>query len=190
METKKHGAFILMAIFLPDGKTIHNNNNGYTYIGNANNQLIQFANYVDVAQYIGGNAWKSAISELSYNHVTQSINKPFNLPTISSNLCVLYMYLTATFDASTAYRNIDIQTHDGAKLCGVSSKYSVSGTEHSCSVLIYDTINYVGCLMYSTLNNGSVNTQTISMPLNLYFDNTYESTVAKIYGKCSLFYIA
>lgn len=175
---------------MPDGKTIHNNNNGYTYIGNANNQLIQFANYVDVAQYIGGNAWKSAISELSYNHVTQSINKPFNLPTISSNLCVLYLYLTATFDASTAYRNIDIQTHDGAKLCGVSSKYSVSGTEHSCSVLIYDTINYVGCLMYSTLNNGSVNTQTISMPLNLYFDNTYESTVAKIYGKCSLFYIA
>ena len=62
MATKKHGAFILMAIFLPDGKTIHNNNNGYTYIGNANNQPIQFANYVDIAQYVGGNARKSAMS--------------------------------------------------------------------------------------------------------------------------------
>lgn len=181
---------IIYIFTLPDGKTIHNNNNGYTYIGNANNQPIQFANYVDIAQYVGGNAWKSAMSELSYNHVTHSINQSFNLPTISSNLCILYMYLIATFNASVESLSISIRTHDNIDLCGVVSRYQVSGIQQSCSVLIYDTINHLGCLMFNTPNNGSVNTHTISMPLNLYFDNTYENTVPKIYGKCSLFYIA
>ena len=173
---------------MPDGKTIHNNNNGYTYIGNANNQLIQFANYADIAKYIGGAACKFATSELTYNNVTTSINQAFSLPTINSNLCILYVYLTASFtNDSTTGVGVDIQTNNN-RICRVSSQYYTASTAEKCNMLIYDTINNYGCIINT---DTSISTQIkVTTPFKLIFDNTYSNTIKHIYARCSLLYLA
>ena len=174
---------------MPNGKTIYNNNNGYTYIGNANNQSMQLANYSDISQYIGGTAWKFSTSELSYDNVTTSINQAFNLPIINSNLCILYIYLSASFsDDSTNSTHMYIKTNDDTSICYIESKYYQAYTAKDCNTLIYDTINNYGC---GISNNNYITSQMqINMPLKLFFDNTYISTVSHIYARCSLLWLA
>lgn len=112
-----------MVLVLPNGKTIRWNNNGYTYIGNSNNQLSQLANYSDFQEVkTSVSNGKSAIaSAITDKGVSTASNATFQ--TMANNVRNIAQGVTSAM--SFAYDVSDIvSTTDTSTTAW--SKYSIT----------------------------------------------------------------
>ena len=143
---------------MPNGKCIRWNNNGYTYIGNSNNQLSQFANYSDFQEVKtsvsnGKSAIASAITDKGVSTASDATFQTManNIRNISTNVP---MNLTLT--SSTGLIDIARSTVDTTPYSKYVLMSGYAGSDNSVYLSIYiDRSIRKGLVMQSTYHFNS-----------------------------------